>query len=329
MKKVNVLFFLLLLALFSFVMPRDVYATGTTITFKTEVQDWKTNSSMRHVCGSNPGNIVPTVYAGTSLANLQAQASCNFNLSSLGASSGDTIYIVESYDFSSYVGTNVEYQNMTITPGHVVDPNVDYDDDDYMFGDYDTNDQTIVLYNMNETDEYGNIIGGLYVFDAYYDDNGTKATEVDLGVVKLSSYCVNIHLNAKGNIADTYGEFTLTALAHDDFAITGSHGDVLHICDISGTPLNKSQFDALIETNATYTGVSREEDYVIDVTDDGTSVDGAGVHTADVYVTATLESDGSQTGLLYTVLPFVLLISMVTVGYIFIKKNSVKDEDII
>lgn len=327
MKKVGLLFSVLLFAVITYLIPNDVYAVGTTITIKTQVQDWKNNNSTRHICGTNTANVVPTVYVGTSLSNLQPQASCNFNLSSLGFTDGASFYIVESYDFSSYVGTNPEYQTITLTPGHIVDPNVDYDDDDYMFGDYDTEDKDIVLYNMNETDDEGNIIGGLYVYDAYYNDEGTKSSEVDLGTVKVPSYCVSIHFNAKGNIADTYGEFNLTALAHDDFAITGSHNEVLNICDIEGEPLTKTQFDALIDTDASYVGVDRYDEYVIDVSNDEPTIDGSGVNNVDIYVTATLESDGSQTGLLYTVLPFVLLIAMVTIGYIVIKRNNVKDDE--
>lgn len=328
MKKNKLLFLFMIVVFAFFIVPKDVFAENATIKFKTLVKNWRTTSDLEYSCGSaGTTGVSPTVYTGTSMNNLTPVGACNFAVSTLNYESNATFYIVEKYDFSSYEGTNPEYEDVVITPGHLSSNSISYDSDSYMFGDYDRDNKSIVLYNMNQVDDDNNITGPLYVSEAYYDSNGDKLDVVDLGEIKLPSYCVTFHFAVKGNIANAYGHFSLTALRTDDFAITGENGDEVEVCNVAGTPLTQAQFEALIATDADYIVPSRQGDYDVEVTDDGASLDTTtGVNSDDVYVTATLNSDGSQTGLLYTIIPFVLLIGLITVGYLFIRHNEIKED---
>lgn len=327
MKK-KILFLLTLFALVVVVCPNDVFAvTNTEVKFITNVNDWASGTDLSYSCGTNSASVQSKVYVGPNTSNL-VEKSCNFTFDSLGLNTGDDFVIVEKIDFSSYHGTNPEYQTVTVTPGKVVSASVDYDEDDYMFGLYHPDNDNIYLYNMNTVDDEGNITGALYVDNAYFEINEAKAYEKSLGTVYLPSYCVNFHFNVKGNIANVYGIFELTAFKTDSFSITGENGDDLNVCNIGGSALTKAQFDELIMTDATYTGIARSDEYVISVTG-GDITSNGGVNTADVYVSATLSSDGSQTGLLYNIIPFIILIALVVVGYLFIKNNEMQDKEII
>ena len=326
MKKKRTFLLLFVVALFSFIMPKNVFATSTVLKFTTEVNDWNSNTDLSFTCGSSSVNVTPTVYVGPDSSNL-TQTTCSFAFNNLNFSSGDDFIIVEQYDFSSYSGTAPEYQNITISPGLVASASIPYADDNYMFGEYDPiASEPAVLYNMNPVDQNNNITGPLYVYDAYFEIDGAKTTEVSLGSISIPSYCVNFHFNAKGNIANTYGDFMISAYRTDQFVISGTNGSTQNVCELNGTPLTKSQYDTLIGTSATYENVDRDDEYVMAVTPGSESISGSGVKTTDVYVTATLESDGSQTGLLYTVFPFIILIGLVIVGYFIIKNNEVKED---
>lgn len=323
------IFLLLVVAtIIGFLFPKDVSAVGTTLKFKTTVNGWKSGTDLAYYCGSSSVNVPSTVYIGPSVNNL-TQTTCNFNFDDLNFNSGDNFVIVEQFDFSSYVGTNPEYQNITISPGLVTSSTIDYTDDDYMFGEYDTTSPVdAVLYNMNQVDDDNNITGSLYVYDAYFEESGEKVVEKDLGSVNIPSYCVNYHFSVKGNIANAYGNFMVTEFRTDDFVISGTNGNTTTVCDINGVALNRNQYVTLINSDITYENVDRSLDYSIDSSPDEETIED-GVRTTDVYVTATLESDGSQTGLLYTVIPFVILIGLVVLGYFIIKRNEVKDDEII
>ena len=324
MKKKSLLLFILV-AVLGFILPKDVFAVGTSLKFTTTVNDWKAGTDLSYSCGSSSVNVTPTVYVGADASHLTA-TTCNFSFDSLNLNANDDFIIVEEYDFSSYSGTNPEYQNITIYPGAVSSATIDYDDDTYMFGNYTPlASQPAVLYNMNPVDQNNNITGPLYVYDAFFEIGGEKEVEVDLGSISIPSYCVNYHFNVKGNIASSYGTFYITQYRTDQFSIHGDNGTTQNICELNNTPLTKAQYDALIGTAATYEDVDRDDEYVMAVTP-GSESTVSGVRTTEVYVTATLESDGSQTGLLYTVIPFVILISSVVIGYFIIKNNEVKED---
>lgn len=324
------IFLLIVVAtIIGFLIPRDVSAVGTTLKFKTTVNGWKAGTDLAYYCGNSSVNVNPTVYIGPSVNNL-TQTTCSFAFDDLNLNPGDNFVIVEQFDFSSYSGTNPEYQNITISPGLVYSPTIDYTDDDYMFGEYDTTSPVnAVLYNMNPVDDDNNITGNLYVYDAYFESNGEKITEKDLGNVNIPGYCVNYHFSVKGNIANAYGNFMVTAYRTDDFVISGTNGNTTTVCDLNGAALTNNQYVTLINSEITYENVDRSLDYTIDSSPDEEVIDQDGIRTTDVYVTATLESDGSQTGLLYTIIPFVILIGLVVLGYFIIKKNEVKDDEII
>lgn len=328
MKKKSILL-LVLATIIGFLLPKDVFAVGTTLKFKTTVNGWKSGTDLAYYCGNSSTNTSSTVYIGPSVNNL-TQTTCSFDFDSLSFNPGDTFVIVEEFDFSSYSGTNPEYQNITISPGLVYSPTISYDADEGMFGEYDTTSpKDAVLYNMNPVDDDNNITGNLYVYDAYFDENDEKVTEKDLGSVNIPSYCVKYHFSVKGNIANAYGNFMISEFRTDDFVISGTNGHTTTVCDINGVDLNREQYITLINSDITYENVDRSLDYSIDSSPDEEVIDQDGIRTTDVYVTATLESDGSQTGLLYTVIPFVILIGLVVLGYFIIKENKVKDDEII
>lgn len=326
MKKKFTFLLLILVSVIGFMLPKDVFAASTNLKITTNVTNWKANTDLAFSAGSSSINVTPTVYVGVDADHLTAVSS-NFNFSSLNFNDGDDFIIVEVYDFSSYQGANVEEEEITITPGLVSSSTIDYDDG-YVFDNYNPiNSQTAYLYNMNEVDANNNVTGNLYVYDAYFNDGNAKSAELSLGTVAIYTYCVNVHFNVKGNIANAYdGTFYLTEFRTAQFAISGVDKDVVNVCTINNVPLTRSQYDDLVATSATYEGVDREDEYVINVTANAESDDGNGGLSTDLYVSATLDSDGSQTGLLYTIFPFVILISLVVVGYLIIKNNQVKED---
>lgn len=328
MKKKFTFLLLIFVSIIGFMLPKNVFAEGASLKVITNVTNWKSNTDLVFNAGGSSVNVLPTVYVGADTDHL-TEVSSNFNFNSLNFNSGDDFIIVEVYNFSSYGGNNVEEEEINIIPGKVSSSTISYDDG-YVFKNYNPiNNQTAYLYNMNRVDEANNVTGELYVSDAYFK-NGGKSVELSLGTVAIYNYCVNIHFNVKGNIANAYdGTFYLNEFRTDQFTISGVDKDVLNICTINGVPLTKQQYDTLIatsETDVSYEGVDRESDYLMGVTVNTESDDGNGGLSTDIYVSATLESDGSQTGLLYTVFPFVILISLVVVGYLIIKNNQVKED---
>jgi hypothetical protein len=333
MKKKKIFLLLVFVMVIGFILPKDVFATSTSLKFKTEIESWNATTDLSFTCGSSSVGVTPTVYIDADDSHLTA-TTCGFNFSDLQLTAGDDFIIVEEYDFSSYSGTAPEYQNITISPGLVSSATVDYDDDDYMFGDYEpTDSENAVLYNMNPVDANNNITGPLYVYDAYFEVGSEKTTEKSLGVISIPTYCVNFHFNIKGNIANAYGDFLVSTFSSPDFQIGGGNGTTQNVCAIGTTPLTKSQYDTLVAIDAnsvSYENVDRYDEYVMGVTAGSETISGSGVKTTDMYVTATLESDGSQTGLLYTIIPFIILISLVVLGYLIIRNNEVKvDKEII
>ena len=330
MKKKFTFLLLILVSVIGFMLPKDVFAASTSLKVVTNVTNWRSDTDLAFSAGSSSINVAPTVYVGLDANNLTA-VSNNFNFSSLNFNDGDDFIIVEVYDFSSYQGTNVEEEEITITPGLVSSPTISYNDG-YVFANYDPiNSQTAYLYNMNEVDtNTNNVTGNLYVYDAYFNDGNAKSVELSLGTVSIYEYCVNVHFNVKGNIANAYdGTFYFTEFRTAQFAISGTDKDVVNVCAIDGVPLTRAQYNTLVATgdsDVTYEGVDRADEYTMHVSANAESDDGNGGLSTDLYVSATLDSDGSQTGLLYTIFPFVILISLVVVGYLIIKNNQVKED---
>ena len=324
---------LVFVSIIGFMLPKNVFAAernvvNTTLKVTTNVENWRSNTDLVFTSGNSSINVLPTVYVGVDADHLTAVSS-NFSFSDLSFSSGDDFIIVEVYDFSLYEGTHVEEEEISIVPGKVSSATIDYDDN-YVFKDYNPiNNQTAYLYNMNEVDQSNNVTGNLYVSNVYFDGSD-KSFELSLGLVSIYNYCVNIHFNVKGNIANAYdGTFYLNEFRTDQFSISGVDKEVLNVCTLNGVPLTKQQYDTLVATgdsDVSYEGVDREDEYVMHVNANAESDDGNGELSTDLYVSATLESDGSQTGLLYTVFPFVILISLVVVGLLIIKNNQVKEE---
>lgn len=326
---------LLFLIMVGFLIPKNVFAETTNLVFKTRINNWNTNSNLEYTCGSSALGVTPSVKVGSTLETATS-VSCNFSLNDLVFTSGSDIYIFEQYDFSNVPTgslTSTEYQYTTIAPGTVTLAGVDYTDDPIMFGEYSPIDsQDVVLYNMYHVDNEQNITGPLYVHDAYFQDELGEEKEVEksLGIISISNFCVNFHFNVKGNIANTYGIFSIPAFDTGSFSIGGTNGSTQLVCDIDGVPLTRSQYDDFINLNPNeviYTIDVRADEYSMGVTPDYDSetVDGDN-RIIDLYVTATLNQDNPPTGLLYTIVPFVLLISLAIVGYLIIRNNGVKED---
>ena len=328
---------LLLIGIIGILFPKSVFALNEplndTLKFTTTVNDWASGTDLVYTCGSSSVGVTPTVYVGADSSHLSA-TTCTFSFDSLNYNAGDDFIIVEVFDFSSYDSNTIEAESITITPGAVSSATIDYTDDSYMFGEYTYDptdpDVTADLYNMNKLDQDGNIVSPVerYVYDAYFDIGSSKEVEMSLGSISLPTYKVIFHFAAKGNVASTYGTFYVTEFRSTE-GITGSHGETKTVTTIGGSPLTKAQYDALIATAATYEDIPRDDEYTVVVTPGTESTSGTGVKSTDVYITATLESTYSQTGLLYTVVPFVILIGLVVVGYLIIRNNEIQDKEII
>ena len=179
---------------------------------------------------------------------------------------------------------------------------------------------------MNQVDEDGIIIGGLYVYAAYLDSE-SKNSQADLGIITIPTYCVKFNFSVRGNIANTYGTFELTVPGSES-SIVSNHGGTQTICTIEEEPMSYNNILDILsmdtDNNIAYTGVLRSEDYEKQLDDLGETTEGT-VITREVTVIARLDTNGSQTGLIYRVLPFVILIALVGSAYIVMRRNRIKE----
>jgi len=330
-----------LIGLIGFLLNWNVYAQEgsnlpKSVRFVTTVVNWQNNNDLRFDCGSATsefeGTVTPRVYYGVyedgSVGTLST-ASCNFTLASLGMTASSNFQIIEEYDFTNYVGTVLEFENMNITPGKVTSTTVNNASSD-AYGAYFSNyipssSEVAVLYNMNLTNSSGDIIGGHYVSQAYLqDEEEDKISEKSFGVITIPTYCIRMNLKVRGNIANSYGAFTINALGQE---FTNSPGNSIDVCTINGELITAEDIDNFshidVEHDIAYTGVARANEYVKSIESLGESTSGSEI-TNEFDIVATLNATGSQTGLVYRLLPFLLLIGLVAIGYVYIRKNSVR-----
>lgn len=350
----------LLVAMVSFLfVGKNVYAeegdnVPKKVRFYTTVSGWKNNNDLAYTCGSastDNGTTPPTAkvyyatYDGMNMGTLQ-ETTCSFNLSDLGWTVGTTYRIVEEYDFTNYVGVDPEYESITINPGRVTS-NM-FDDDDAIFLDYEpTEEETAFVYNLNQVDEATGIItGGLYVHQVHLSDDpenpseGEKEADKSFGTIYIPTYCVRLTFSARGNVASTYGTFVFNLLGLTDnnitTGVTGGDNLPITVCELGGEPLSIDDIDGIMNPNIDpdnpensdlrYVGVNHADDYQLSVLneDDDIIADGNTI-IKPLDVVAYLNSDLSQTGLVYRVIPFIVLIGLMVSGYIVIRKNKIKE----
>ena len=335
MKKKKMLYLVLMAVIMVFITSPTVFAENrSNVRFTTQIASWKNNNDLRFACGSSTANITPTVYVATSLSDPNpTSVGCNFALTSLNLDDNINFYIIEDYDFASYNAAELELGTVTVNPGKVVSDSI-ASDNETVFGSYTVTDSEVVtIYVVNELDSNDVPTGNHYVLDAYFaseEEGGEKTFEKSFGGVYIPSYCINFHFTVKGNIANTYGTFRVALPDEDDTIISASHGDSTLVCELDESPLTVTQFNYLLnydESDFIYTAVAREDEYVKAVENNASELNFVGDHLqGEVYFSATLSSDGSQTGLIYTVVPFILLVGFVGAGYIIIRKNQIQEQ---
>lgn len=331
-KKVILLFIVIVGLLFT----RNVYAADeltNKVYIKTDVYDWIDNNDLTFSCGSVKNSRSETM-SGVSVkvsyslfGESHTISNCNFTLSSLDISTGSSFTIIEEYDFSNFVGTKTEDETYTIVPGKVTSESLENNND--VFGSYVYEaSETVTVYNYNTLDDAGNI-GDLYVYQAYFGENDEKSSDLYFGSIQIPQYCVRFKYFVTGNIANKYGDFSVV-LPESIATITGNPGDTDEYCTFGAEGeiyITQSLIDNIASETSTvsYNNVSRNTDYDTGIEKDGEITYSDGKYWQDYIVTAKLDSTDSQTGLMYTILPFILLLLVVSGGYLIIRKNSIRD----
>ena len=352
------LFLLVAMVAFLFV-GKNVYAdegdnAPKKIRFYTTINGWKDNNDLEYTCGSasvDNDTTPPTAtvyyatYDGVTLGTLQ-ETTCNFVLSDLGWAIGTSYKIIEEYDFTDYVGTQPEFEAITIHPGRV--SSGVFDDDDPIFLDYEpTDEETAFVYNLNQVDDATGIItGGLYVHQVHLSDDpenpssDEKVADKNFGTIYIPTYCVRLTFSARGNVASTYGTFVFNLLGNSDnnitTGVTGGDNLPVTVCELNGAPLSIGDIDQIMHPNIDpehpedsdlrYVGVNHADDYQLTVSADDEDIIAEGnTIIKPLTVVAFLNSDLSQTGLVYRIIPFIVLIGLMISGYIVIRKNKVKE----
>ena len=338
----------LLVAIVAFLLfGTNVYAEDDDlpkkIRFFTTINSWQDNNDLTYNCGtaSAPGGaITPTVYYATydgmELGTYQKIDDCSFTLASLGWNNGDTYKIIEEYDFTNYVGLQLEFEDVAITPGKVTSNS--FDEDDPIFESYEpSNSETAAVYNVNHVNETtGEITGeGLYVYHVSLrgDDPNEKESDKSFGTIYIPTYCVRLSFSARGNIASTYGTFVFDILGDQNnritTGVTGGDNLPVTICEIDNEPLSMNDIAGIMNPNdgdLSYTGVNHADDYQMSVNSDQEDIiaDGNTI-IRPLQVVAYLQSDSSQTGLGYRIIPFLVLMGLMLSGYFVIRRNRIKE----
>ena len=324
----------------------DVYAdegenVSKKIQFYVNIYEWKNNNDLAFTCGSATGNeqnIVPHVYYGEydgeNVGELTEVNSCDFSLSSLNWTVDTNYRLIEEYDFTNYNGIEPEYEDISVTPGKITSGT--FTADDFVFAGYHpTNLETATVYNINQNDADGRIIpGGLHVYQAWIQAaDDSKETAKSFGAIYIPSYCVKLSFSARGNVASAYGTFVFDVLGDVANRVTSpvTGGDVEPVvkCTLSGSPVSLGDINSILDTNPedgdiSYADVNHSDEYEFVFIDNGDERDGNVIYR-NIEVAAYLESELSQTGLVYRIIPFIVLIGLMISGYIVIRKNKIKE----
>lgn len=352
----------LLVAMVAFLFTgKNVYADEgenlpKKIRFYTTVSGWKNNNDLKYQCGSATSDygtapatkVYYASYDGSTMGSL-VETTCNFVLSDLNWTVGDTYRIVEEYDFTNYVGLQPEFEDITINPGKIT--SATFAADDPIFLDYNpTDEETAYVFNINHVDENGIINGGLYVAQAHLSDgsdsepgiaNEYKETDKDFGTIYIPTYCVRLSFSVRGNVASSYGTFVFNLLGLEanniTTGVTGGDNLPITVCELQEEPLSVDDIDAIMNptidsenpenSDLRYVGVNHADEYELSVlnTDDDIIAEGNTI-IKPLQVVAYLNSDLSQTGLAYRIIPFIVLIGLMISGYIVIRKNKIKEQ---
>ena len=345
-KKVRFLLFLLVAMAGFMVSGMNVYAeegdnVSKKIKFYFNVYDWKNNNDLTFACGTATGNgqtIAPHIYYGEydgeNVGTLTEVNNCEFTLSTLGWEANTDYRIIEEFDFTDFHGVGPEYGDISVTPGKVTSNT--FTADDLVFANYNpTDSETAVVYSVNQTNDDGTIVpGGLHVYQAWIQaEDDSKETEKSFGAIYIPSYCVKMSFSARGNIASSYGTFVFDVLGdsanHITSPVTGGDVEPVTMCTLSGNPIGLGDINEILNTDPAsgdivYSDVNHSDEYEFVFIDNGDEREGNIIYR-NIEVAAYLESELSQTGLVYRIIPFIVLIGLMVSGYIVIRKNKIKE----
>ncbi len=336
MKK-NVLFLFIIgfLAIFGI---SSVRAFGNRqITLTTTVDNWSSDYALTFTCGSGPidgatnASLEPTVNIRNSSGTVATGISCSstIDISALtGITAGDTIYIDEVFDFSSFITSGIGNVTYTLYPGMVgtaSSESFNSDVEDYIFGDYNVDDVDVVAVRVNELDSEDAPTGRSVINEIYLDGESEKINTKDMGTVRVPNFCVDYYMLVKGNLADPSGTFTLQNNLFG--TVTKTTKTHYRICENNGVSLSYDDLEDYgpSNTQVSYSGVNNINDYEVGITDGGLALETGGTFVRKYDVTALLEAGSSPTGVFYALVPFILLVGIGVVVFIVFRKNKIKD----
>ena len=327
-KKYTMVIMFMFIFVISVFIPKDVFAVddvGKIVRFETTIEHWSNSYSLSYSCNSNDG-IVPRVYFKDEDDEI-TEASCNFDFDDFNFPSDSTVTLVEAYDFTNYGVIGLEYETVEISPGVISLGGTSIAVvDNYVFDLYDYDSKDVTLYKVNELDAYDFPTGSSEVLTAFFDGgNGEKSVSTSLGTVRMPKFCVNYHFAVKGNISDPTGSFTINR--DDEEWLTGTGNSTVSACEIDNNPMQISDFSDLMNEDlldVVYEGVSRASDYEFSFLA-GELDRNDNIFSRTLDITARLETDGSQTGIIYSIIPFIILFGLLGIGVIVIRNNHVKE----
>ena len=179
------------------------------ITLTTTVENWSSDYSLTFTCGSGPTDgatntdLVPTVNIRNSSGIVSSGISCSstIDISALtGVTAGETIYIDEVFDFSTFITSGLGNVTYTLYPGMVgtaAAESFNSDVEDYVYGDYNVDDVDVVAVKVNELDNEDAPTGRSVINEIYLDGESEKLSSKDIGTVRVPSFCVDYYMLVK------------------------------------------------------------------------------------------------------------------------------------
>ena len=348
-KKKQLFIFILLLGIF--ILPFSVWAEDEepkVLSYETEITNWKPQNHLYITESTSfPSGVVATwklVCDGVDVP-LTKQSG---NVFASITNECDSAKFVETVNFDAVSLTTLGLNtNTTIVPS-LFDQNQSEGASSsnsvktYMFSSLGTTYYPVHYYVLNTVDQDGNIIGNPYIRDIYFSDEEEEKTTVQsLGQIHLPNYALHYTYQVKGNIANPNGNFFISHTDNTILDVTypySTDGDDTVIPNLTLSQLSTIDSNPTASITATYgVGETADSSYTITVlnTQTGDTFDdrlqiGGDTFYLEYAITASLTADGSDTGLFYNIVPFIILILLGGIfGFAFFYKKRKQKEVIL
>ncbi len=346
-KKKQLFIFILLLGIF--ILPFSVWAEDEepkVLSYETEITNWKPSNHLYiNESTSFPSGVDITWKLVCDGDDISLNKESGYVFSEIGYECYNATF-VETVDFDgislSTLGLNTD---TTIVPSlfdQEQSDNALLSDlvKEYMFQSLETTYYPVHYYVLNTVDGDGNITGDPYIRDIYFSDEEDQKTTVQyLGQIHLPNYALHYIFQVKGNIANPNGNFTVNHISENAIPNLeipySNYEEYTEVANLSLLALNEmdSNYSNVIHASYGFEGIE-DPSYTIGIYDNqlGNNFDerlkiAGNTFYLEYTISASLSSDGSDTGLFYNLVPFIILILLVGLfGFVFFYRKKKKKE---